>query len=39
VLSTIYHAIDVDHRHVFYDHARRPLPVLSEGKPIAELTG
>ncbi len=37
VLSTIYHAIGVDHRHVFYDHARRPLPVLSEGKPIAEL--
>jgi hypothetical protein len=37
VLSTMYHTIGVDYRHVFYDQARRPLPVLNEGRPIAEL--
>lgn len=37
VLSTMYHAIGVDYRHVFFDQARRPLPVLNEGRPIAEL--
>ena len=37
VLSTIYHVLGIDHHHVFYDHARRPLPVLSEGQPIEEL--
>lgn len=37
VLSTMYHVIGVDYRHVFYDQARRPIPVLNEGKPIAEL--
>ena len=39
VLSTMYHALGVDHTHVFYDQAQRPLPVLSEGKPIRDLTG
>jgi hypothetical protein len=39
VLSTMYHAVGVDHRHVFYDDAKRPLPVLSEGDPIKELVG
>ncbi len=37
VLSTMYHAIGVDYRHVFYDQAKRPLPALAEGKPIPEL--
>ena len=37
VLSTMYHAIGVDYQHEFYDQARRPLAVLPEGKPIAEL--
>jgi hypothetical protein len=37
VLSTMYHALGVDYRHVFYDHGRRPLPVLNEGQPIADL--
>ncbi|MFT5324915.1 MAG: hypothetical protein ACI8P0_002781 [Planctomycetaceae bacterium] len=37
VLSTMYHTLGVDHKHVFHDHARRPLPVLSEGKPIGDL--
>jgi uncharacterized protein (DUF1501 family) len=39
VLSTMYHVVGIDHKHVFYDDARRPLPVLNEGEPIKELTG
>lgn len=37
VLSTMYHALGIDYRHVFFDQARRPLPVLAEGSPIPEL--
>ena len=37
VLSTMYHTLGVDYQHTFYDQARRPLQVLPEGKPIAEL--
>ncbi|MCA9179042.1 MAG: DUF1501 domain-containing protein [Planctomycetales bacterium] len=37
VLSTMYYALGIDYRHVFYDQAKRPLPVLNEGKPIEEL--
>ncbi|MBI1313147.1 DUF1501 domain-containing protein [bacterium] len=37
VLSTMYHTVDVDYRHVFYDQAQRPMPVLNEGRPIEEL--
>jgi hypothetical protein len=37
ILSTMYHVLGIDHHHVFYDHAQRPLPVLSEGEPISEL--
>ncbi|MCB9950916.1 MAG: DUF1501 domain-containing protein [Planctomycetaceae bacterium] len=37
VLSTMYRVLDIDYRHVFYDEARRPLPVLAEGNPIPEL--
>lgn len=37
VLATMYHTLGIDHHHVFYDQARRPLPILSEGQPIAEL--
>jgi hypothetical protein len=39
VLSTMYHALGINHRHVFFDQANRPLPILSEGQPIAELIG
>ncbi|MBI1345366.1 DUF1501 domain-containing protein [bacterium] len=39
VLSTMYHTLGIDHHHVFYDQARRPLPVLNEGHPIPELVG
>jgi len=37
VLSTMYHVLGIDHTHVFYDQANRPLPILSEGRPIEEL--
>jgi hypothetical protein len=37
VLSTMYHCLGIDHKHVFYDPAKRPLPILAEGKPIEEL--
>ncbi|HND51864.1 MAG TPA: DUF1501 domain-containing protein [Pirellulaceae bacterium] len=38
VLSTMYHVLGINHRHVFYDAVNRPLPILNEGKPIEELT-
>lgn len=37
VLSTMYHALGINYKHVFYDQANRPLPILNEGKPIVEL--
>ncbi len=39
ILSTMYHAVGVDYKHVFYDDGKRPMPVLSEGEPIKELVG
>jgi len=39
VLSTMYHALGIDHRHVFLDSANRPMPILSEGEPVKELVG
>lgn len=39
VLSTMYHVLGIDTHHVFYDQAKRPLPVLNEGSPIPELVG
>ena len=38
-LSTMYPALGIDHKHVFFDQAQRPLPILSEGEPIRELVG
>ncbi len=37
VLSTMYHTLGIDYKYPFYDHAQRPLPILSEGSPIEEL--
>jgi hypothetical protein len=37
VLATMYHVLDIDYRHVFYDAGQRPIPILNEGKPIEEL--
>lgn len=39
VLSTMYHFLGIDYKHVFYDQAKRPLPILAEGEPIKELLG
>ncbi len=39
VLSTMYHTLGIDHKHAFFDHAHRPLPILNEGTPIEELVG
>jgi uncharacterized protein (DUF1501 family) len=39
VLSTMYHVLGIDHKHVFHDQANRPLPILNEGEPIRELIG
>jgi hypothetical protein len=39
VLSTMYHVVGIDPHHEFFDAAKRPLPILNEGKPIAELVG
>lgn len=39
LLSTMYHTMGIDYHQAFYDHARRPLPILSEGQPIADLIG
>lgn len=37
VLSTMYHALGIDYKHVFFDPAKRPMPILNEGDPIEEL--
>jgi hypothetical protein len=37
VLATMYHVLGIDYRHEFRDAAQRPIPVLNEGRPIAEL--
>lgn len=39
LLSTMYHTLGIDYHQAFYDQARRPLPILNEGRPIAELIG
>jgi hypothetical protein len=37
VLATVYHVLGIDHQKVFSDESGRPMPILNEGKPIAEL--
>ena len=39
LLSTMYHVLGIDYNYEFYDSAHRPMPILSEGRPIAELIG
>ena len=39
VLATMYQVLGIDYQHAFYDQAQRPLPILSEGEPIADLIG
>jgi hypothetical protein len=37
ILSTMYQALGVDYRHEFRDLSGRMIPVVPEGRPIAEL--
>jgi hypothetical protein len=37
VLATVYHVLGIDPGHVFRDASDRPVPVLPDGEPIAEL--
>ena len=39
LLATIYHSMGINPGHTFVDHAGRPVPILSTGEPIAELSG
>ena len=39
LLATIYHSMGVNPNHTFIDQAGRPVPILSTGEPIVELTG
>lgn len=37
LLATVYHQFDIDPQQTFKDHTGRPVPILDDGKPIAEL--
>lgn len=37
LLATIYHRFGIDVRHTYHDRTGRPIPILQEGEPIAEL--
>ncbi|CAN5364507.1 DUF1501 domain-containing protein [soil metagenome] len=37
VLATVYGHMGIDTQQIFHDRTGRPLPILADGKPIAEL--
>jgi hypothetical protein len=37
LLATVFHQLGIDPRQSFNDHTGRPIPLLDEGRPIAEL--
>jgi hypothetical protein len=37
ILATVYHTLGIDYRREFRDGGQRPIPVLNDGRPIAEL--
>lgn len=37
LLATLYKRFGIDTKHHYYDNAGRPLPILTDGKPIEEL--
>ena len=37
LLATIYHRFGIDVTQPYQDHTGRPIPILTEGEPIAEL--
>ncbi|HUE86479.1 MAG TPA: DUF1501 domain-containing protein [Vicinamibacterales bacterium] len=39
LLATIYHSMGIDFNHTLLNQSGRPVPILSTGTPIAELTG
>jgi hypothetical protein len=39
ILATVYHVLGIDPTETFKDHSGRPVAVLDEGEPIAELFG
>jgi len=39
VLATVYDFLAIDTRQEFHDHSGRPIRLLSDGEPIAELAG
>ncbi|MEO2035549.1 MAG: DUF1501 domain-containing protein [Planctomycetaceae bacterium] len=39
LLATIYYAVGVNPEHTIVNHLGRPVPILSTGAPITELTG
>jgi hypothetical protein len=39
ILATIYHVLGIDWSDTFHDLAGRPILILSEGQPVAELVG
>ena len=38
LLATVYQHLDIDPGHEFHDFTGRPIPILSVGQPIRELT-
>ena len=39
LLATVYHHLGIDTSREYRDHSGRPLPILTDGTPIAELGG
>lgn len=37
LLATIYHRFGIDASQIYHDRAGRPIPILPEGEPVAEL--
>ena len=37
VIHTVYHVLGIDPRHEFPNDSGRPMPVLNQGRPIADL--
>jgi uncharacterized protein (DUF1501 family) len=37
LLATVYHVLGIDPTQTFNDHTGRPIPILDQGKPIAEV--
>jgi hypothetical protein len=37
LLATMYHRFGIDVNHVYHDRVGRPIPILQDGEPIAEL--